>query len=69
MTIHPRTLQVGCTVHSKCLHHDSANFGSLIALQAGESRDKQMSCIVNLLNFYKRGEDGNGDRPVFIIME
>ena len=25
------------------------------SFQAGESRDKQMSCIVNLLNFYKRG--------------
>ena len=29
-------------------------------MQAGESRDKQMSCIVNLLNFYKRG-GGEGD--------
>ena len=28
-------------------------------MQAGESRDKQMSCIVNLLNFYKRGGEGD----------
>ena len=32
------------------------------SFQAGESRDKQMSCIVNLLNFYKRGgSEGEGD--------
>ena len=31
------------------------------SFQAGESRDKQMSCIVNLLNFYKRGGGGDGE--------
>ena len=30
-------------------------------MQAGESRDKQMSCIVNLLNFYKRGGETDGN--------